>query len=95
MNDRELVNRGCIQRLCYLLSKQNPRHHPRVDAACLDGILNMLNAEEYFKDHCVTNAFSDEDNKIIVDLVMEENSSHCIVVDDNSVKASTIFHMLG
>lgn len=91
---RELVNRGCIERLCYLMSKQNPRQHPRVDAACLDGILNMLNAQEHFEDRCVTNAFSDEDNEIIVDLTMEENRSHCIVVQNNIVKATTIFNML-
>lgn len=91
---RELVNRGCIKRLCYLLSRQNPRQHPRVDAACLDGILNMLNAGEHFKDRCVTNAFSDKDTEIISDLVMEENSSQCIVVDGNIMKADTIFSML-
>lgn len=65
---RELVKRGCIKQLCYLLSEQNSRQDPRVVASCLDGIHNMLNAGEVLKEPWVTSAFSVEDKKSIGDL---------------------------
>ncbi|KAL1804764.1 importin subunit alpha isoform X2 [Daucus carota subsp. sativus] len=90
---RELVERGCIKQLCYLLSKKNPRQHPGVVAACLDGILNMLNVAKSFDKSFVIEAFEDDDySSSIMDLAMEE--CNCVIVEGITTKATTIFNML-